>query len=76
VYASRIYLDKSEPVKSVDDLRNHSLIGYIEELVFALEWNYLSAIADDAQARIRSTTTLGKSMRRSGEPVCAFYRAL
>jgi DNA-binding transcriptional LysR family regulator len=60
VYASRTYLDKSEPIKSVADLRSHSLIGYVEELVFAPELNYLSVIADDAQARIRSTTTLGQ----------------
>jgi DNA-binding transcriptional LysR family regulator len=56
LYAARTYLEAHGPVSSVGDLRGHSLIGYVPDLLYAPELRYLSEIAPDLDPRIRSTS--------------------
>ena len=56
LYAARAYLDSHDPVTAIADLRSHSLIGYVPDLLYAPELRYLSEIAPDLDPRIRSTS--------------------
>jgi DNA-binding transcriptional LysR family regulator len=60
VYASQDYLDKASPIRTTDDLKNHPTIGYIEELMFAPEVDYMSAIGPKVEASIRSTNLMAQ----------------
>ena len=42
--ASRDYLAKAPPLNSLEDLKNHKVIGYISDLIFDAELDYLSEI--------------------------------
>jgi DNA-binding transcriptional LysR family regulator len=54
LYASRSYLDRAQPILVAKDLRSHHFIGYIEDLLFAPELNYLPFVAKDVTARLKS----------------------
>jgi DNA-binding transcriptional LysR family regulator len=56
LYASRDYLEAHGPVTSAGDLRSHSLIGYVPDLLYAPELRYMSEIAPDLDPQIRSTS--------------------
>jgi DNA-binding transcriptional LysR family regulator len=56
VYGSRKYLETAPPLDSIDDLKHHPIIGYVEELVFTPEVDYLGAIGSEIDAPIRSTS--------------------
>ena len=43
LYGSRAYLDASPPLRTRADMKEHRFIGYIEELLYAPELNYMSA---------------------------------
>ena len=60
VYASRDYLDQHPPIRSRDDLRRHPMIGYIPELIFTPELEYLKEIADDLTPHLSSTNLFGQ----------------
>jgi DNA-binding transcriptional LysR family regulator len=60
VYASRSYLESAAPILEPEDIKAHSFVGYIEELLFTPELNYLNVIGADVEARIRSTNLLAQ----------------
>lgn len=60
LYASKSYLERNKPIRDKNQLKGHPLIGYVEELVFTPELNYLSALGEDCEARIRSTNLLAQ----------------
>jgi DNA-binding transcriptional LysR family regulator len=47
LYAGRNYLAQHPPIQSPEDLRQHRLIGYIPDFIYADELRYLSEIASD-----------------------------
>jgi DNA-binding transcriptional LysR family regulator len=54
LYASRQYLDGHSPIHSVADLREHLIVGYIDELLFTPLLDYLRVISSDISPRFRS----------------------
>lgn len=40
--ASTEYLDRHPPIRTLDDLRHHCIIGYIQDMIFDKELDYLS----------------------------------
>lgn len=56
LYASHRYLNNHLPIQEVADLRSHSLIGYIPDLIYAPELRYLEEIAADLKPRTRSSS--------------------
>jgi DNA-binding transcriptional LysR family regulator len=56
LYGARTYLAAHDPIRTITDLRGHSLIGYVPDLLYAPELRYLSEIAPDLDPRIRSTS--------------------
>ncbi|MDT9597413.1 LysR family transcriptional regulator [Sphingosinicella rhizophila] len=55
-YASHAYLQRHGPIRDVDALRSHCLIGYIPEFVYAPELLYMDEIAPDLEPTIRSSS--------------------
>ena len=47
LYGSATYLAQYPPILSVADLRQHRLIGYIEDLIYAPELHYLPLVSRD-----------------------------
>lgn len=60
LFASREYLENSEPVMRRRDLRGHNLIGYIEDLIFAPELRYMEAVGKELSAGFRSTSLVAQ----------------
>jgi DNA-binding transcriptional LysR family regulator len=56
LYGSEAYLAAAGAPRTVGDLKSHRIIGYVEELVFVPEVDYLDVIGPQAQARICSTS--------------------
>lgn len=70
LYGASRYLAERPPITSLDDLRSHSLIGYIDDLIFAPELNYLQAI-DGIVPRIRSSSIVAQlTATSSGAGLC------
>jgi DNA-binding transcriptional LysR family regulator len=58
VYAAPAYLAAHEPIRSPADFSRHHFIGYIEDMLVTPELNYLSAIGQNINPRIRSTNLI------------------
>ncbi len=55
VYATSGYLGAHSPIVSSSDFSRHDFVGYIEDMLFTPELNYLSLIGPNPNPRIRST---------------------
>lgn len=61
LYASPAYLATRGPIETPADLRRgHPLIGYVPELIYAPELNYLSDFDPELGATLRSTSILAQ----------------
>lgn len=62
MFALRDYLDRSEPINKLEDIYNHPLIGYVDELVFSDQLSYLEQILPDSRTTFRSTSVITQSI--------------
>jgi DNA-binding transcriptional LysR family regulator len=60
IYAARSYLERVDPLQSVSDLKQHQLIGYIPDFIYAPELRYLDEIAPDVPLAIRSSSIIAQ----------------
>ena len=60
LYASRDYIESHGSIRHVSDLKSHTLIGYIDDLIYAPELRYLTQVAPDETARIRSSSIIAQ----------------
>jgi DNA-binding transcriptional LysR family regulator len=68
LYATPAYLAARAPIRSVGDLSQHRLIGYIDDLVFSEELRYKDNIAPEVPRAFRSTSVVAQYMAaRSGQ---------
>jgi DNA-binding transcriptional LysR family regulator len=58
VYATPAYLEGHLPIATPDDFSQHDFIGYIEDMLFTPELNYLSLINASINPRLRSTNLI------------------
>jgi DNA-binding transcriptional LysR family regulator len=56
LYAANAYLEERGEPRAVDELRGHSLIGYVPEFIYSPELDYLSEIGIGLEPAIRSTS--------------------
>ena len=71
LYASADYLDRHGPVTG-EALRDHPLIGYIPDFIYAPELRYLDEIAPGASLRIRSSSINAQyRLARAGAGIAA-----
>lgn len=66
VYGSENYLDTHKQITTLQDIREHTIIGYVEELVFLPILNYLSVIGSGVEARIRSSGLVAQAYAALG----------
>jgi DNA-binding transcriptional LysR family regulator len=60
VYAARQYLGSHPEISGPGNFNKHDFIGYIEDMLFTPELNYLAAIGTGINARIRSTNLIAQ----------------
>ena len=60
LYASRSYLARRGHPASLGDLRDHDLVGYVDDLVYTPELNYAQDILKDWQSTVSVATAIGQ----------------
>jgi len=60
LYASADYLASHPPIRSREDLRAHTFVSYIEDLLYSRELHYLDEIGRPARIALRSTSILAQ----------------
>lgn len=60
LYASERYLAGRAPIRSRDDLREHSFVGYIDDLLYSKELHYLEELGRPRHVALRSTSILAQ----------------
>jgi DNA-binding transcriptional LysR family regulator len=60
LYAIPAYLDQFPPIESRDDLLSHRFVGYIEELLFTPELDYLPQVSPKISAKFRSANLIAQ----------------
>ena len=56
LYASREYLERAGPINTVDELKNHPFVWYIEELINLPQLRFLDDVISEAHVVFRSTS--------------------
>ncbi len=56
LYASSAYLQNYPAIRTRADLRGHTFIAYVDELVFTKKLHYLSEVCDAPRVALRSTS--------------------
>lgn len=71
LYASRDFVAEHGEPKTLDDLKALPLFGYIRELVFVRELDYLNEVADGLNPRLTSTNIVAQYMMTlHGKGIC------
>ena len=60
LYASKAYLASASQIASLDDLSDHRLVGYVEDLIFAPALHYTAEYARDWRSDIEISSALGQ----------------
>lgn len=60
LYASPEYLAQHPPIDTVASLSGHSFIGYIDDLLYSRELDYVSRVCTDARVVIKSTSIIAQ----------------
>lgn len=77
LYASKDYLAAHGPVSSVSALARQRLIGYVDDLIYARELDYLPVVSKDARASLKSSTLIAQlEATLAGAGVCVLPRFL
>lgn len=67
LYATDAYLQKAPKLNQIEDLNQQRLIGYIDDLMFTDQLNYMDRLLPDAQPAFRSTSVISQfSMAKAG----------
>lgn len=62
LYAARSYLKAHAAIRTRDDLRGHSFIGYVDDLLFTKELQYLDELHRPERFSLRSTSVMAQYM--------------
>lgn len=60
LFASEEYLKQAPPLKTKNDLKNHKIIGYIDDLLFDRDLQFMEEIAPGLTPQFRSTTVVAQ----------------
>lgn len=71
VFATQEYLDANKPINEPDDLQDHTVIGYIDDLIFTPELDYLDEISKGLRAKLQSSSLVAQMKAAlAGAGVC------
>lgn len=76
VYGSRDYLGRNPAIKQRTDLSSHPFIGYIEDMIFTPELNYLGEVVPGLRASYQTSSIMAQLQAcRAGYGLCVlpFY---
>lgn len=62
MYATRKYLEQAPPILQLEDLRQHSLISYVRNLLWSEQLNYLDSLLPDVTPSYSSTSVVAQYM--------------
>lgn len=71
--AAQAYLERHGPIRSVDDLGGHRLIGYIPDMIFDRELDYLNDIGVDRVALASNSVSVQLRQVSLGTGVCVAH---
>jgi DNA-binding transcriptional LysR family regulator len=75
LYASREYLQSAQPIRTAEDLFDHPIIGYVDDLIFTPELNYLGEIATGLRAKLQSSNIIAQMTATvAGHGICVLPR--
>lgn len=60
LFATRQYIENMENIKKAEDLRNHRVVGYIDDLLFDQDLNFMDEILPGLKPNFRSSTVLAQ----------------
>lgn len=60
LYASPSYLANAEALTNAEDLHAHAIIGYIDDLIFTPELDYLDEVSKGLRAQLQSSNLLAQ----------------
>jgi DNA-binding transcriptional LysR family regulator len=60
LYASPIYLERHPAITTPEDLHAHEMIGYIDDLIFAPELDYLDEVSKGLRPRLQSSNLIAQ----------------
>ncbi len=60
LFAAPAYLARHPPIREVEDLRRHTLIGYIDDLIYTPELDYLPEILADLHPQLKSSNLIAQ----------------
>lgn len=60
MFATRDYLENNTGIRSRDDLKGHTFIGYIDDLLFDQDLSFMEDIAPGLTIRFRSSTVVAQ----------------
>ncbi|MEM1401100.1 MAG: LysR family transcriptional regulator [Pseudomonadota bacterium] len=60
LYAAQTYLDRSGTPSSADELRNHTLVGYVDDLIHTDELVYNKEFLADWKSQVQVSTAVGQ----------------
>ncbi|GHB19090.1 LysR family transcriptional regulator [Pseudovibrio japonicus] len=61
LYASRTYAERYGLPQSEEELKQHRLIGYVDDLIYAPSLNYCAEFSKDWQSRLECASALGQT---------------
>jgi DNA-binding transcriptional LysR family regulator len=71
LYASREYLARQTHPKTTEELRGHRLVGYVDDLLFSRELDYLGDVLPGLRAQVQSASLFAQaSATQSGAGIC------
>ncbi|GGC79098.1 LysR family transcriptional regulator [Chelatococcus reniformis] len=75
LFAAQAYLDHAPPLERVEDLFAHKVIGYIDDLIYTPELDYLDEVAKGLRAHLQSSNIVAQLMAaQAGAGVCVLPR--
>jgi len=60
LYGAKTYLANCPPLRSLHDLRHHSLIGYVDDLLFSKQLQFVNEIDPPERFTLRSTSVVAQ----------------
>lgn len=71
--ASRHYLKEHPPITKLEDLKGHKMIGYIPDMIFDKELDYLNDIGVERVALASNSVSVQIKMAAQGTAVCVAH---
>ena len=60
LYGAKTYLSNGPPLRSLQDLKQHSLIGYVDDLLFSKQLQFVNEIDPPERFTLRSTSVMAQ----------------